>query len=873
MKIINNCLTQVEPSDLVDGTFIFPPEVNSIATYAFSSCNTSLKSIEIPDTITHIGTHAFANCSVLESVKLPSNLKNISEGMFENCKSLKNIEIPESVEFIGASAFAGCSMLESIKLPNTLTEIYFSTFKNCHSLKNITLSENLISIFPDAFENCFSLEEITLPEGFTSFSINCFKNCINLKRVNLPNSLRRIRSSCFEGCYELESIEFPSDLIEIGDSAFKNCYALKNIVIPQKVNSIGSKAFESCQSLVSVEINNNSISYGEFLNCSSLKTVRVTSKVDIDVNAFYDCKSLESIELNDSVGHVAGSAFANCKSLKSINFKEGLTSIGKGSFYGCESLESVNLPSTIQRIGPDAFLNCDSLNFLHIPDTATSMNNFKSSSLLFFNKTDNGFNLSANQTESSIPTKMINLNYCFLSQYWEYKDILLKEQRNPEIADFYNQFIASLPREKAEAFIKNHNFTFFKQLDYYENPFINKYNLYKVLYNLGAFEPPIVKENGKKVDYAQKVVEFIKEKVDLTKLFHLFSNMEIEGFKPEFTDFFLKNYGTQELTDEEKLTPGFLARCYNEFEEVQLTNTNNHGSQRQLKPTVKKFKSYFITDKFRGVTEENAPIAETVSVYFDNQRTFDRAVEIDKQRQKHRVRPHILKQPLKEEDVFAEIDDYLDKIPKKQIEILGTLTDVATNEFSFEWLAKNDPQNFVLGKLCSCCAHLEGVGYGIMNASIIHPNVQNLVIKNKKGEIVAKSTLYINKYGRYGVCNNVEVRNGLSNYEVEQIYQKFVLGIREFALRYNKEHPLLKLRQINVGMSNNDLTYPIERNRKAAKINLRALSYDKYGHGDCRYSGDSRYLQYVIWSESEEKRVQKNSAKTETPPASEKNQE
>ena len=148
-----------------------------------------------------------------------------------------------------------------------------------------------------------------------------------------------------------------------------------------------------------------------------------------------------------------------------------------------------------------------------------------------------------------------------------------------------------------------------------------------------------------------------------------------------------------------------------------------------------------------------------------------------------------------------------------------------------------------------------------MHASIVHPNIQNLVIKNKNGEIVAKSTLFINKMGRYGICNNVEVRNGLSNEELDEVYQKYILGVHEFAKRYHQEHPLLKLRQINVGMGNNDLTYQIEKHRHRARFNLKTVNYPKYGHGDGRYSGDSHSTQFVIWSEREEKKDLKQALK------------
>ncbi|MBQ8424783.1 MAG: leucine-rich repeat domain-containing protein, partial [Clostridia bacterium] len=867
---INGCLTRVESSDLVDGKFIFPPEVDRVATYAFSPCGNELVSVDIPENVTSLGTNVFANCTKLKSVKLPTTLKRLPESAFQNCKSLEEIILPDSINFIGASAFASCSSLKSINIPEDIKEIYFSTFKNCTSLTDIKLGNNITTIYPNAFDNCTSLTDIKLPDKLTLISVNAFFNCTSLKNINLPENLCSIYSSAFFNCSSLEHISFPPSLKEINDYVFEGCSSLKTVSIPSSISVMGEQVFKDCSSLNLVEINNNLISAGEFSNCSALQNVIVNNPLTkIGDYAFENCPSLETVKLNNEVKSIGKFAFDNCKSIKSMSLPEGLTLINTGAFNGCESLESINLPSTIQEIKENSFTNCDSLEYLHIPDSTTSMKPLKTNSLLFFDKTEDGFNLSASQTSNSIPTQKLNIDYCFLSKHWKYKDILLKEQNNPKIADFYNRFVSKLPSETAEKFIENHNFTFFKQLKF-ENPFIKKENYYKILYNLGAFEPPYINEKGKKVDIAQKVVGFIQEKVDINKLNSSLMNMEIKGYKPDFTEFFINNYLSPEMQNAEKNHFGFLSKCYNQFEEVQKTNTSNRGSQRQLNPTIQKFESYFASEKYKGVTPENNAIAQTISPYFSSQVTFNNAVEIDKQRKKRKISNNILKKPLKEADAFENIDQYTEKVIESKSNILGNLTNIADNEFTFEWLEKNDPQNFILGKLCSCCAHLEGAGFGIMHASIVHPNIQNLVIRHKNGQIIAKSTLYINKLGRYGVCNNVEVRDGIYISDLEQIYQKFILGIREFATRYNKEHPLLPLRQINVGGEHNDLLDEISKHRKSAKVKLKAINYGKYGYKDLNYDGDSYNSQYVVWTNTEDKKIMSTNSENTNEVVSEK---
>ena len=51
--------------------------------------------------------------------------------------------------------------------------------------------------------------------------------------------------------------------------------------------------------------------------------------------------------------------------------------------------------------------------------------------------------------------------------------------------------------------------------------------------------------------------------------------------------------------------------------------------------------------------------------------------------------------------------------------------------YSYQWLPKQDINNFVLGKYCNCCAHIEGAGQGIMRASMALNCCQNLVIRNE----------------------------------------------------------------------------------------------------------------------------------------------
>ena len=109
-------------SDCPITTIEIPASVETIGSSAFSGC-TSLTAIEIPASVTTIGTAAFKGCSSLTTVTFEkgSQLKTIGGGYsgssyygaFSDCP-ITSIEIPASVTTIGTAAFKGCSSLTTV---------------------------------------------------------------------------------------------------------------------------------------------------------------------------------------------------------------------------------------------------------------------------------------------------------------------------------------------------------------------------------------------------------------------------------------------------------------------------------------------------------------------------------------------------------------------------------------------------------------------------------------------------------------------------------------------------------------------------------------------------------------------------------------
>jgi hypothetical protein len=76
-------------------------------------------SVDIPDiidglSVTSIGISAFAGCTSLTNITLPSGITSIGDTAFYNCSGLLDITIPGSVTRIGGAAFGNCVNLTAV---------------------------------------------------------------------------------------------------------------------------------------------------------------------------------------------------------------------------------------------------------------------------------------------------------------------------------------------------------------------------------------------------------------------------------------------------------------------------------------------------------------------------------------------------------------------------------------------------------------------------------------------------------------------------------------------------------------------------------------------------------------------------------------
>ena len=119
--------------------------------------------VEIPDSVTVIGTGAFLNCSGIKKVTIPESVYMIESGAFCGCSSLTEIIIPDSVRELGNQIFYGCKNLSSVILSCNIEKSGVELFKSCNSLRKIVIPEGIKKLDFSVFRGCTSLEEITFP--------------------------------------------------------------------------------------------------------------------------------------------------------------------------------------------------------------------------------------------------------------------------------------------------------------------------------------------------------------------------------------------------------------------------------------------------------------------------------------------------------------------------------------------------------------------------------------------------------------------------------------------------------------------------------------------------------------------------------------
>ncbi|WP_308266972.1 leucine-rich repeat domain-containing protein [Prevotella sp.] len=329
---------------------------------AFKDTKINSNTIEIPETVTSIGSYAFANTPICGSLIIPNSVTEIKEGAFENCMNLNSsLCLSSNLKRIENRTFNACGFSGGLTIPNSVTEIGEKAFYNCTGFNGtLTLSNKLETIGESAFNGCSGFTgSLTLPNSVTDIGYGAFMNCKYFTSLELSNALSAIPEYAFKGCEGLSgSLVIPNSVTEIGNQAFFGCTGLNGtLTLSNKLETIGESAFNGCSGFT-----------GSLTLPSSVTT--------IGQSAFYSCRSFTKLELPNTLSVIPTQAFTHCRSLSGeLVIPASVTEIGRLAFYDCQNLNAVTgqvtLPKSLKKIGDNVFLDTDNINtvnFLSLPE-------------------------------------------------------------------------------------------------------------------------------------------------------------------------------------------------------------------------------------------------------------------------------------------------------------------------------------------------------------------------------------------------------------------------------------------------------------------------------------------------------------------------
>ncbi|MFI3260658.1 MAG: leucine-rich repeat protein [bacterium] len=862
---------------------------NIIPRATFRSCK-SLKNFIGDNAVNQIDNGAFENCENLEQFNMSSTGSTINANIFKNCKNLNKIILPFYVIEIDKCAFYGCEKLIDFTLPDSVNKVGNFAFCKCNSITDITIPMSTQYILPGAFSYMNSLSRIhvdPLNKIYHSINEKCLINentqsiiqyasgneesifsireytLSNYNGSPLINPIKNIEEYAFAGASFLKELILDTGISYIESSAFNDTEKLKTLII-EHLDIYSALSFKMLKNKFEVHNVNlpfeevilkgdfSIISSNSFDSFKNIKYLTIPNSKNLVINkfTFSECKLLEKVAIPYDIKNLYNNTFFEDTTLEfSSNIKckskyfSGLYTVENQKVYVLQDYCLIEDDNMLLKINlndiKDYFKNHERI--INNPALYIKYIRILNDMNKNVNYLRNGIYIELFKDEIN---SLVKSNINKEEQSFEILELLLKDINQ---MDEYNLKINTDILENDYElllikFIKSYDTNMHRmimQSGIFENKYTtveNLKDLLKLAEVLGAFDnEPITR---------QRATTFISDNILVDKKQNVINKHRIVGdnihrkfneiiptseINKEFVNFFMSNY--EELYNEEQINTGIISRIHNNFEDIAKSNTSNRGYQRKLLVTLKKCIHYLTLHKFNNVTPQTENLSLILGTWYTADESFQQALVIlDESNKAPR-------------NIFSKY--YIDDDNNKTYDVSGNddLCEEYNGSFTYQWLPKQDYLNFVLGKYCDCCAHIEGAGNGIMTASMISENHQNLVIKNNLGEIISKSTIYVNTDKNYAVFNNLETNANYNNTsDLELIYETFMRGAIDFLKQFNKNNNDNKIDIITIGTKRNSIESILEEKNVLHPIDelLEIPSFTNWNKNNAySYNGDA----------------------------------
>ena len=782
--------------------------------------------------MTEIKSETFNDCSRLEKVVLPNNLKEIHNHAFNFCQLLKEINIPNSVEHMGECCFHYCNTLKNVKLPDNLKVLGDGAFSECVNLVTVNLPQSLISIGKLSFNACKKLKSINLPQSLKEINEEAFLDCVSLNEFVVPEGVEKIEAGAFKRCSMLKNIALPNTLKEIKSSAFSNCKNLKKIVIPDNVTVIGNDVFDGCYNMEQVTLSKNLKYIGKyaFCECNSLSSIIIPdSVVEIGDGAFLRCYSLSDVVLSSNLENVPHYCFDGCYKLEKIVIPKSVKEIGEKAFSSCNRMKDVYLYSTIKKIYKDSFGFRNHLNRLSINDKEriieVDMQSFgfceNDKNNLLLGDLDNKGKYIFCYNDDCIQFDVEKICNNKKSVNVMIKKGLIKEKNY--ISLYYwldKKFIPSHTVIKNMPIMEINNF--FVNNNYLEwNKIISKTNIdfdyekdtvFKMCYILGVFN-----ESAKIRDRA---IQFITEKIIPTmskEMIHSkFEGVDLEnGYNNDFSEFFMKYYDNEEfliIEDEDENKIDMTVACYNNFNKVKkfypskTIHTNRDADLLLPGHVISAIRS----KEYENVDVGNLEFSRLIGIYGYSQEQFEK-----------------LQNWYNEGKNIKQMKLFINE-------------DGEEKGITYKLLNKDNLICAVLGNITNCCQVVGGQGESCVKYGMTMPN-SSFITFNYEGKIIGQAWVWYDEERKIVCLDNIEVPNKYldkieHNKEIQDNFIECLLRIEE-NFKKTMQDKGFKVDNVTVGSGFNDLKKMLSKKFKLISNAIQLKDYNGYSDA---------YDQYII---------------------------
>ncbi|BFL11580.1 leucine-rich repeat protein [[Clostridium] hylemonae] len=285
-----------------------------------------------------------------------------------NFSRVTELDLGNFTGTFGESAFEKSS-IEKVCLPTDVA-IPIYMFSGCESLATLSVGSNLPAS---------GVIDLT---GFTAvYSDRAFEDCTSIKEVKLPADVP-IANAMFSGCKSLATLSVAGNInaqggvidltgftaIYSGTRTFMDCTSIKEVKLPADV-PILDYMFSGCESLATLSVGSNSSTpnvidltgftaacgINAFEGCTSIKEVKLPADVAIPTAMFFRCEKLATLSVAGNINAQGGV----------IDLTGFTAAYGYNAFAGCTSIKEVKLPADVA-IADGMFTVCKNLATLSV---------------------------------------------------------------------------------------------------------------------------------------------------------------------------------------------------------------------------------------------------------------------------------------------------------------------------------------------------------------------------------------------------------------------------------------------------------------------------------------------------------------------------